>query len=115
MLFITARNWTGATPGLAEDDSVANPISTSDLEPGITMPKTDPSLSEAFAGFSTQDLRFLTGLAANNDRAWFTAHRAVYDEGLKPAVGKLIAALNPAFAARDLPFVGDPKKSVFRI
>jgi len=79
------------------------------------MPKTDPSPSEAFAGFSAQDLGFLTGLAANNDKAWFTAHRAVYDEGLKPAMGRLIAALNKEFAARDLPFVGDAKKSIFRI
>jgi uncharacterized protein (DUF2461 family) len=79
------------------------------------MPKNDPSPSEAFAGFSTQDLAFLTGLAANNDKAWFTAHRAVYDEGLKPAMGGLITALNTEFAARDLPFVGDAKKSLFRI
>jgi uncharacterized protein (DUF2461 family) len=79
------------------------------------MSKNDPSSSEAFAGFSAQDLGFLTGLAGNNDKAWFTAHRAVYDEGLKPAMGGLIAALNREFAARDLPFVGDAKKSIFRI
>lgn len=79
------------------------------------MPKNDPSPPEAFAGFSIQDLGFLTGLAANNDRAWFTAHRAAYDEGLKPAMGALIAALNPQFAARNLPFAGDARKSIFRI
>jgi len=79
------------------------------------MPKYDPSRSEAFAGFSTEDLGFLTGLAANNDKAWFTAHRAVYDERLKPAMGGLIAALNAEFAARDLPFAGDAKTSIFRI
>jgi uncharacterized protein (DUF2461 family) len=54
-------------------------------------------------------------LAANNDKAWFTAHRAAYDEGLKPALGALIAALNTAFAARDLPFEGEAKKNIFRI
>ena len=79
------------------------------------MPKNDPSPSEAFAGFSAQDLGFLRGLAANNDKAWFTAHRAAYDEGLKPAMGALIVALNTQFAARNLPFVGDARKSVFRI
>jgi uncharacterized protein (DUF2461 family) len=78
------------------------------------MPKTAPP-PEAFAGFSAEDLGFLTGLAANNDKAWFTAHRAVYDERLKPGMGRLIAALNTEFAARDLPFVGDAKKSIFRI
>lgn len=78
------------------------------------MPKNDPSLSD-FAGFSARDLGFLTGLAANNDKAWFTQHRAAYDEGLKPAMGGLIAALNTEFAARDLPFVGDAKKNILRI
>ena len=69
----------------------------------------------AFPGFAPADLAFLTGLAAHNDRAWFTANRAVYDDRLKPTLGALIEALNDAFAARDLPLAGDPKKSVFRI
>jgi uncharacterized protein (DUF2461 family) len=79
------------------------------------MPKNVPSPSEIFAGFSTEDLGFLTGLAANNEKAWFDAHRAVYDERLRPAMVRLIAAMNAEFAARDLPFVGDGKKSIFRI
>jgi uncharacterized protein (DUF2461 family) len=29
-----------------------------------------------FHGFAAADLAFLTGLAANNDREWFTANRA---------------------------------------
>lgn len=69
----------------------------------------------SFSGFAPADLAFLTGLAAHNDREWFTANRAVYDDRLKPTLGDLIAALNEAFAARDLPLAGDPKKSVFRI
>jgi uncharacterized protein (DUF2461 family) len=68
-----------------------------------------------FTGFAAADLAFLTGLAAHNDRDWFTAHRAVYDERLKPTLSALIGDLNDAFAARDLPLAGDPKKSVFRI
>ncbi len=69
----------------------------------------------SFPGFAPADLAFLTGLAAHNDREWFTAHRAIYDDRLKPTLGALIEALNAAFAARDLPLAGDPKKSVFRI
>jgi uncharacterized protein (DUF2461 family) len=69
----------------------------------------------SFTGFAAADLAFLTGLAAHNDREWFTAHRAVYDERLKPSLSALIDALNDAFAARGLPLAGDPKKSVFRI
>jgi len=69
----------------------------------------------SFPGFAAADLAFLTGLAAHNDREWFTANRAVYDERLKPTLAALIVALNDAFAARDLPLAGDPKQSVFRI
>jgi uncharacterized protein (DUF2461 family) len=68
-----------------------------------------------FSGFPAADLAFLTGLAAHNDREWFTANRAVYDERLKPTLSALIDALNGELAARDLPLAGDPKKSVFRI
>ncbi|TCS12587.1 DUF2461 domain-containing protein [Caulobacter sp. BK020] len=69
----------------------------------------------SFPGFAAADLAFLTGLAAHNDREWFTANRAVYDDRLKPTLAALIEALNGALAARDLPLAGDPKKSVFRI
>ncbi|MFC7378079.1 DUF2461 domain-containing protein [Brevundimonas sp. GCM10030266] len=68
-----------------------------------------------FSGFAPADLAFLTGLAANNDRDWFAAHRAAYDDGLKPALAALIADTSTACAARDLPLSGDPKRSVFRI
>lgn len=69
----------------------------------------------SFPGFAAADLAFLTGLAAHNDRDWFTANRAVYDDRLKPTLAALIDVLNGALAARDLPLAGDPKKSVFRI
>lgn len=68
-----------------------------------------------FSGFASADLAFLTGLAANNDRDWFAAHRAAYDDGLKPALAALIAETSTACAALDLPLSGDPKRSVFRI
>ncbi|QTC90405.1 DUF2461 domain-containing protein [Brevundimonas goettingensis] len=68
-----------------------------------------------FSGFAASDLAFLTGLAANNDRDWFTAHRAAYDEGLKPGLAALIEDLNPLLAARGLPLRGDARKSQFRI
>jgi len=69
----------------------------------------------SFNGFAAADLAFLTGLAAHNEREWFTANRAVYDEGLKPTLSVLIDALNGELSARGLPLAGDPKKSVFRI
>ena len=68
-----------------------------------------------FSGFASDDLAFLKGLAAHNDRDWFTAHRAAYDEGLKPALEALVAATTEALAARGVPLAGDAKKSLFRI
>ncbi|WP_425995846.1 DUF2461 domain-containing protein [Caulobacter sp. DWR1-3-2b1] len=68
-----------------------------------------------FPGFAPADLAFLTGLAVNNDREWFTANRAPYDEGLKPTLATLILALNEALDDRGLPLAGHPKTTVFRI
>lgn len=68
-----------------------------------------------FPGFAPADLAFLSNLAAHNDRDWFTAHRAVYDEVLKPALGALIADASTACAARGLALGGDPNRSQFRI
>jgi uncharacterized protein (DUF2461 family) len=79
------------------------------------MLKDNPSPSSAFEGFTLQELGFLADLSTNNNKEWFTEHRAVFDEGLKPAMGRLITSLSVEFAARDLPFAGDPKKSLFRI
>src|SRR3569833_2476107 len=79
------------------------------------MTSTASASPEGFAGFSGRDLDFLAGLAANNDKTWFTANRGAYDDGLKPAMGALIGALNAAFAARGLPFEGQAKKNIFRI
>ena len=72
-------------------------------------------MSQDFAGFTSEGLAFLTGLRANNDRDWFTDHRAAYDDGLKPALGALITALSAAFVARKIPLSGDPKGSQFRL
>jgi uncharacterized protein (TIGR02453 family) len=79
------------------------------------MAKNDLQPSSAFEGFALRELGFLADLSANNNKEWFAEHRAVFDEGLKPAMGRLITALSVEFAARDLPFSGDAKKSVFRI
>jgi len=68
-----------------------------------------------FSGFAAADLAFLTGLAANNDREWFTANRAPFDEGLKPTLVALLLALNEALDAKGLPLAGHPKNTVFRI
>jgi uncharacterized protein (TIGR02453 family) len=68
-----------------------------------------------FSGFSAEGLDFLRGLAAHNDRDWFNANRAVYDDQLKPGLAALIIAASEAMAARGVPLAGDPKSSQFRL
>ncbi len=68
-----------------------------------------------FSGFSAEGLDFLRGLAAHNDRDWFNANRAVYDDQLKPGLAALIIATSEAMAARGVPLAGDPKSSQFRL
>jgi uncharacterized protein (TIGR02453 family) len=51
------------------------------------------------AAFDRETLRFLTDLAANNDRAWFEANKQRYeDHFLAPALA-FVDAMNPAIAA----------------
>ena len=46
----------------------------------------------AFSGFGKDTIDFLTGLRANNEKAWFDAHRKSYDDAyLRPAEALLIA------------------------
>jgi uncharacterized protein (TIGR02453 family) len=56
----------------------------------------------AFAGFPRETLAFLEGIAANNNKEWFTANRALYDatvEGARAfveAVGPRLREVAPA-------------------
>ena len=61
-------------------------------------------------------LRWLRQLKKNNDRAWFGAHREVYDERLKPGWEDLVAALLVSAVRFDerLAHV-DPRRCLFRL
>jgi uncharacterized protein (TIGR02453 family) len=61
-------------------------------------------------------LRWLSGLKKNNDRAWFAAHRGVYDEHIKPEWEDLVTALLVSAASLDerLAHV-DPRACLFRL
>jgi uncharacterized protein (TIGR02453 family) len=61
-------------------------------------------------------LRWLKQLERNNDRAWFAAHRAVYDEHLKPEWEDLVAALLISLVPVDERFAYvDPRACIFRL
>ncbi len=66
----------------------------------------------SFPGFPPEAMSFLAGLRDNNDRDWFTAHRATYDRAIKGAGEHLLAALEPALSQ----LIGRPVSGkIFRI
>lgn len=69
----------------------------------------------AFRGFSDAALRFLRQLRRHNDRPWFEAHRAVYDEDIRPTLRALVEAVDDRLALAVPEIVGDVGRSVFRI
>ncbi len=76
-------------------------------------PKAPPP--SGFDGFRPEALQFFTGLAANQDKAWFEAHRAVYEQQVLAPLRSLVADLANELSRRGVPLTADPLKSVFRI
>ncbi len=68
-----------------------------------------------FTGFTPQGLQFLRDLARHNDRDWFTANRAVFDDELKPQLAALIRATSDELARTGSALRGAEKISPFRI
>jgi uncharacterized protein (TIGR02453 family) len=58
------------------------------------MPKRRMS-DMGFSGFPNEGLTFLAGLALNNDRAWFSAHKADYKDHVEGPAKCLLEALTP--------------------
>jgi uncharacterized protein (TIGR02453 family) len=48
----------------------------------------------AFNGFSAEAVAFYEGLAADNSKAYWVAHKAVYDQQVKGAMSDLLASLD---------------------
>ncbi len=74
-----------------------------------------PRAAGAFPGFTPAAFEFLRGLAADNTKSRFEAHRAQYERAVKLPVAALIAAVTTELTHRGLPLEGDPKRSSFRI
>jgi uncharacterized protein (TIGR02453 family) len=68
----------------------------------------------AFRGWPDQALEFFEGLEADNSKAYWTAHKTVYDEKVRAPMEELVAELEPKFGAgkifrpyRDVRFSAD--------
>lgn len=70
---------------------------------------------DSFTAFSPKALTFLRGLARNNRKEWFEAHRADYETHLKAPLAALIEEMDVRLAAFAPEIIGSPKKSAFRI
>ena len=68
-----------------------------------------------FRGFPPAGASFFANLAANNNAEWFRAQKAIYERDLKTPMAWLVADLSVAFAERDVPLSGDPKRAIFRV
>ena len=66
-------------------------------------------------GFNPAALRFLRGLAKNNNNEWFEAHREEYETDVREPMRDLIGEMNERFKTFAPEIGGDPKRSMFRI
>src|SRR5258705_8587780 len=65
--------------------------------------------------FTAASLRFLRGLARNNKKPWFEAHRDDYETPIRVPMRALIEEMDVRFARFAPELTGDPKRSMFRI
>ena len=69
----------------------------------------------AFHGFRPAAFAFFSELRDNNDPAWFKPRKAVYEAEVLAPFRELIAAVGAALQQAEVPLVGDPQRSIFRI
>jgi len=67
------------------------------------------------AHFNPEALKFLRGLARNNDRAWFDPRKAVYEREIKAPMLAVIEAVNDELEKFAPEHVRPPHKSMMRI
>ena len=65
--------------------------------------------------FTAGTLTFLRGLARNNRKPWFEAHRGEYEALVKAPMLELIEEMDVRLARFAPEIIGDPKRSMFRI
>jgi uncharacterized protein (TIGR02453 family) len=65
--------------------------------------------------FGSEALAFFRGLARNNKKPWFEAHREDYEQAVKQPLAALVGEMDMRFSEFAPEFVGDPKRSMFRL
>ena len=70
---------------------------------------------QPFRGFSAKGFAFLKDLDANQNRAWFEAHKSNYEQELRGPLASLVASLGLALSVEGIDLACDPKRALFRI
>ena len=65
--------------------------------------------------FTPKTVPFLRSLKRHNDREWFRAHRATYDEHVHAPMVAVINALAQDFRRFAPELSADPRRSIYRI
>jgi uncharacterized protein (TIGR02453 family) len=68
-----------------------------------------------FDGFSEETYAFFKELGENNNRDWFHANKKRYEEFVREPSKAFVVAMVDQFVDKGLPFIGDVRKSLFRI
>ncbi len=68
-----------------------------------------------FRAFRPEALAFLRGLKKNNRREWFESRRETYTNELVEPLKAVVEELDVRFAGLAPEYMGDPKRSLFRI
>ena len=68
-----------------------------------------------FTGFKPAALKFFRDLAENQHKAWFDAHKHIYDSEVKTPLASLVPQLSAALAKDGLAFCPDAKRAMFRL
>ncbi len=113
---LRARDATGSQASASARARAAATASKSTAR-AATPAASDTSTGGPFSGFGKATFRFLRELSANNDKAWFEAHRADYERHyVSPAVA-FIEALGPELSrfAKGVRFEPRVNGSLFRI
>ena len=72
-------------------------------------------MTETFRGFGRGALTFLRQLKKNNRREWFQANKETYDNEVLAPLRLFVEEVDVRFGTLAPEFVGDPKRSIFRI
>jgi len=65
--------------------------------------------------FDRDSLAFFRGLAKHNAKPWFETHRDDYEQHVKAPLAALVHEMDSRFSEFAPEFVGDPKRSMFRL